>query len=145
VTRPVRIPTTLDLQRHAYQLAAAFGVQLLEARDLAPDEALAIPGRRLAVVAPIVDETTYAVALHELGHLIAPLGSLTKTPGNRHNLTRDEEDAAWTWARRHALLWTDAMDTVARWAEGTYATPSAEEADPPAPVAPQRINWDDWE
>jgi len=137
-----RIPTIADLQRHAQDLAAAFKLRLIECAQLKPDEALALKlYGGLAFVSPIVDETTYAVALHELGHLVAPTGALRAAGvvGDRANLKRDEEDAAWTWARHYALTWTPVMDALAHWAEGTYAAaPSA----PPAPPAlPQRIDW----
>lgn len=50
-------------------------------------------------IRPVKSDITYAVALHELGHV---LGSQT---GKRI----DHEVQAWQWARAHALVWTDAM------------------------------------
>lgn len=135
-----------NLRRHAYELAAAFDVTLIET-DIAPESAAAHAGFRAVVIHPIIDETTYAVALHEIGHLVAPLGALRAMHDVRDNdegnLKRIEEAAAWEWARHYALLWSDVMQHVATWAEGTYATATA--VTPPAPVAPnQRINWKDW-
>jgi hypothetical protein len=143
-----RLPSTLDLQKHAYELAAAFDARLVEDGRMRPEDACAISGVRIAIVSPIVDETTYAVALHELGHLIAPLGVLrTSVAGNPHNLMRDEEDAAWSWARHHALIWTPVMDRVAQWAEATYQQQPrrVDPVEPPVPDAPmQKIEWSDW-
>jgi len=133
------------LQAHAHELAAAFRVRLIEAAALRPEEALGIAHIRVALCSPIVDDTTYAVALHEIGHLAAPLGLVrTVATGDRGNLIRIEEDAAWTWARHYALAWTPAMDAVARWAEGTYAPPPA--PIPTAPTTPRTpaINWKEW-
>lgn len=124
--------TGAQLQAHAREVARTFKVRLCESA-IAPDEAYAIVAIRTVVCAPITDETTYAVALHELGHVVAPNGSL---PGQA--LTRVEEEAAWNWARHIALEWTEVMDHVARWAEGTYA---ADVPPPVAPAAPTRIDW----
>jgi hypothetical protein len=141
-----RIPDTPELQQHAQALATAFGLRLIETPQLRPDEAFALPHLKLALVSTIVDDTTYAVALHELGHLAAPTGAIRgAVEGDRASLQRVEEDAAWAWARHYALHWTDVMDRVARWAEGTYQTPRAPQPAPTAPVAPnQHIDWKNW-
>jgi hypothetical protein len=129
-------PAPAVLQQHARELARAFGVRLLETPDIKPDDAFARADLRVAVCVPIIDETTYAVALHEIGHLVSPTGALRAAgvPGAAANLKRDEEDAAWQWARHYALIWTPLMDSVARWAESTYAAPTRV---PP----PDRIDW----
>ena len=135
-----------DLKAHAHALAKGFDVRLIEAAALKPEEALGLSHVRVALCSPIVDETTYAVALHEIGHLAAPLGIVRGQVAAPHqNVLRIEEDAAWAWAKHYALEWTPAMDAVATWARGTYDTPVA----PPPPAAPPvprkpSINWDDW-
>lgn len=88
-----------------------------------PEWAFCAANARAVFVAPIADETMYAVALHEMGHVV----------GDAHNAKRgaslttaeivalcDEEDAAWAWAMRNAREWTPAMDAVREWARGTY-------------------------
>lgn len=83
--------------------------------------------------APVTDETTYAVALHELGHLLAPLGrvdliegSLTYRTTGRPGTLRDvrlsieAERAAWEWAHDFALEWTEVMTYVETFAMATY-------------------------
>jgi hypothetical protein len=70
--------------------------------------------RRIAI-APIRSVITYAVALHEIGHILGP-----HPP---HRLPR--EVAAWQWAEAHARPWTPAMAakrdaslaSYRRWAE----------------------------
>lgn len=142
------------LRAHAHDLAKAFNVRLIESDQLEPDEAVALKlWNGIVLCTPIVDETTYAVALHELGHLLSPLG-LARSAGvqcERGNLQRLEEDAAWTWARHYALEWTPVMDAVASWAEGTYAEQPAAPTGPaypepynPAPVAPDQLKKIDW-
>jgi hypothetical protein len=139
-------------QQHTRELARAFNVRLIESDQLRPEEAVGLSWIRVVLCAPVLERMTYAVALHEIGHLAAPCGVLrTQTPGNRTNLTRDEEDAAWAWARHHALEWTPEMEALAQWAEGTYhqPPPAAAPADPaPAPEPPkpvgQHIDWSDW-
>ena len=142
MTAPTRHPTALELRAHALQLAKAFDVRLIQSAQLKPDEALGITGLRVALCTAIVDETTYAVALHEIGHLAAPTGFVRGVcDGPRANLLRIEEDAAWTWARHYALVWTPPMQAVALWAEGTYRQ-ADRSAEPPAPVAPKAsIDW----
>jgi len=119
---------------HARALAQAFGVDLIEEDAMKPEGAfaaqLSLPGIHLKGVAihPIRDETTYAVALHEIGHCLAPLGSL---PFEKQRFAPDsveyanvsivEEEAAWEWAQHYALEWTQPMQGVQDWALGTYA------------------------
>ena len=55
----------------------------------------------IIVIAPVTDEVSYAIALHELGHCIDPDG------GHEDKLTR--ERAAWRWAEENAIVWTQAM------------------------------------
>jgi hypothetical protein len=124
------------LAQHVVELAQAFGVMLQVTHSLLPHEAgagypkedkhLPPPQRRkLVLIAPVRDETTYAVALHELGHCLHPLGSCGSTEGslemrltNRYSTLRDirlqllEEESAWEWARHYALEWTDVMTYV---------------------------------
>jgi hypothetical protein len=138
-SNPTRVVATLpQLQQHALDLAAAFDVRVVESSQIKPHEAFAAPHLRLVVVSPIVDDTTYAVVLHEVGHLCAPLGVLrTSSTSDALSLKQAEEDAAWTWARHYALDWTPAMDAVAAWAEGTYQPP-------PPPRRPEPNSQIDW-
>lgn len=140
----MRLPSTPDdLRVHAHALAKAFNVTLLEGSEFThtPEAAFAVPIYRTVVVAPIRDESTYAIALHEIGHLVAPCGELR---GNA-NLMRLAEDAAWEWARHYALDWTPFMEKVATWARSSYDTLRDRKPEPPAPVAPMtRIDWERW-
>jgi len=120
---------------HARELAAAFHVDLFET-DQPPETAQAAqlalkPGHepiaKAVFVHEIHDETTYIVALHELGHCLAPLGTM---PLAKQGLTPDavqfwdvtlaEEEAAWDWAQHYALEWTGPMQGVKDWAIKTY-------------------------
>lgn len=66
-------------------------------------------------IAPIKTAISYAVALHEIGHVL----------GRNPPARLDKEAAAWDWARKHALTWTPVMekkmqrclDSYARWAK----------------------------
>jgi hypothetical protein len=133
------VASVAELRQHAYQLAAAFGVRLIET-DIRPEDAFAAKGD--AVCGQIVDETTYAIALHELGHVAAPTGSLRAAgvEGERTSLQRVEEDAAWTWARYYALVWSPAMEHLAQWAEGTYKAQQPERKW----AAGRQIEWSQW-
>ena len=145
--------TLNQLQVHARELAAAFDVRLIEDARIRPEEAMGIPHLRAVLTHPVIEETTYAIVLHEIGHLAAPLGIVRHlVAGDLGNLHRVEEAAAWAWARHYALDWTPTMEALAQWAEGTYANlgkgkqPAPPAAEPPAPVAPIRpsIDWSKW-
>lgn len=137
--------TATELQAHARALAAAFDIRLIEAPALKPEEALALSRWRVALCHPVIDDTTYAVALHEMGHLASPTGVLrTVATGDQSRLMRDEEDAAWAWARHYALVWTPAMQAVAAWAEGTYAAPTTPTTPTTTEPRKPQINWKDW-
>ena len=130
--------------QHITELASAFRVVLEVRPGMSPDAAgagfvfadehLPLHRQRRAVrIAPVTCEVTYAIALHELGHCLSPLGMVTNTEASdtfrrTHNYAtkRDvrlqllEEQAAWEWARHYALEWTPLMDSVERMAFDTY-------------------------
>lgn len=60
-----------------------------------------LPGAMNAAihVPEIKSAVTYALALHELGHLL----------GRKPSTRLEKEVAAWKWARVQALVWTDPM------------------------------------
>ena len=120
-----------DKTQHARELAAAFKVALC-IMDIPPENAGANVkphGEYLGTVkcGRIIDDTTYAVALHEMGHVVAPCGGL---PEERRRVTGAaslrvkliEERAAWDWAMHYACDWTPAMEQVKQWALSTYET-----------------------
>ncbi len=132
-----RIYTAPELAAHVAALASAFGVRLLVNPAIPPEAARAGTGRlagaalKLVEVAPVTDETTYAVALHEVGHHIAPCGTVdlesaqgraTGEPATLAdwNLLVLAEESAWEYAAYHALCWTDPMAFVKQWSLGTY-------------------------
>jgi hypothetical protein len=64
---------------------------------------------------PIKSEATYAVALHEIGHLRQGFGE---------DVLLDER-RAWDWARDNALIWTPTMEREAERGMGSYETDEA--------------------
>jgi uncharacterized protein YjaZ len=62
-------------------------------------------------IAPVRSDITYAVALHELGHIVGPMQ-------DGHRLER--EAGAWIWARNNACEWTARMDAKMRRCLGSY-------------------------
>jgi hypothetical protein len=65
-------------------------------------------------IAPVRGPVSYAVALHELGHVIAPCASGRRYPRLQKELR------AWLWAREHAIEWTDRMDKEMQRSIGIY-------------------------
>lgn len=134
LSRPV--PSPAALAAHVRDLAAAFGVRLLVDPTLAPDAAGAgmnrLTGEDFVLIPAVTEETSYAVALHELGHRVAPTGNLhaERSPAMRltgqpactrdMRLQLDTETAAWDWAKHHALAWTPLMARVRAMTFRTY-------------------------
>jgi hypothetical protein len=56
-------------------------------------------------IRPVKSAITYAVALHEIGHILGPRQCGTRL---------DKEVGAWEWAQEHALEWTDTMTAKMR-------------------------------
>lgn len=91
------------------------------------------PVTQYVQVPPVTNDKVYAAALHELGHCVAPLGTLFHHFSQQYRSTRqcydmrdarlviEVERAAWDWARHYALDWTPTMEQVRVTAFGTYA------------------------
>jgi len=61
----------------------------------------AYPTERRITIGRVKGPASYAIALHEIGHLLGPRQT-------SHRL--EKEVGAWEWAKAHALVWTDRMD-----------------------------------
>ena len=86
------------MRRHVLDVCQDHDIQITWARG---SKAWALSGGEEIVIPPIRSAITYAVALHEIGHVMG-----------RHQLSRSRivrERWAWAWARRHAIVWTPAM------------------------------------
>jgi hypothetical protein len=136
--------TETDLLRHVISLATAFDVRLVMDTDKRvnpeTEDQTGAAGFGFSLEHPeqivqcmvhvpfVMDERSYAVALHELGHTLSPTGCLWqhmdqrgKIPTFRNlNLLLEQEDAAWEWARRYAIHWTLAMESYAKDARDSY-------------------------
>lgn len=66
--------------------------------------------RRIAI-RPVKTAITYAVALHEIGHILGPRQSGTRL---------DKEVGAWEWAKANAIEWSEPMDATMRRLLRTY-------------------------
>src|SRR5438270_742454 len=117
--------THTDLLRHVIYLAVEHKVAVIMDQRLTNRGHAAMDTEgtiRSHVRIPIVvNESSYAIALHELGHLLTSDGHLRmheKEAFTSHLTLRElfmmlqEEHAAWSWAKRHALVWTDEMKHV---------------------------------
>jgi hypothetical protein len=67
-------------------------------------------------ISPVKSAVTYAVALHEIGHLLGPRQS---------GLRLEQEVGAWEWAQANAVEWTPAMCTTLRRALSSYIARAA--------------------
>ncbi len=142
-----------NLKRHAEQVAQGFQIVLVEDRLLKREqgrsmvlastpylqmleEFFEVPmPHKVVHVFPIDDETSYAVAMHEIGHQVAPNGfCLLKRPkeGCHPRVVFEYlaaklvcEEAAWEWAQYYieqVFMWTAAMEMVKQYGLNTYRT-----------------------
>lgn len=119
--------TAAQMAAHVAELADAAGVEVRSHSS----GGRAYRRKRSIMIRPVRSAVTYAVALHELGHVLGQNG------GTR----LDREVQAWTWARSNAATWDDRMEnkrgaslrSYVRWAERrqaadrsgrTYITPN---------------------
>jgi hypothetical protein len=89
-------PSVTDLDAHVQQLCEAHGVERRSGgRGLAYRRGPAGRRRPGIRIPPIKSQVTYAVALHELGHLLGPGRSGTRL---------EKEAAAWRWALANSIV-----------------------------------------
>lgn len=72
--------------------------------------------KRLIKIRPVKSDITYAVALHEIGHILGPRQSGTRL---------DKEVGAWEWAIEHANHWTLPMAGTMKRCLQSYLTKAA--------------------
>lgn len=116
--------TAKQMREHAYSIALANRVVLIEEAELAakPEGACVVKtgsGNFMALVPPIIGDTHYVVALHELGHVGANAWYGPHADASYKLLC---ERRAWEWARANAKDWTVAMEQVYVYAISTYET-----------------------
>jgi len=79
----------------------------------------------------IRSHVAYAVALHEIGHIYGK--------HQRHPSTMVRERWAWKFARRHAMLWTEEMETQKvtslKWYESQIRTGHVPALHPPTEIS----------
>jgi hypothetical protein len=124
----MKIITTLKPKRlltpnflHLFALASEADISLKVCDRCDPRASWACPLLRLVHIAPPDTDEAYAIALHELGHLCHPDGNQTGILRSKDPAVKlAEEQAAWTWAKEHALRWTPAMEDVLHWGIASY-------------------------
>jgi hypothetical protein len=112
------MPTTMALQRHAQQLCCEHDI--VWRANLPRVNTFALRVCEEIDTPPIRGAVSYAVVLHEIGHILG------RYQDSRHTIVR--ERWAWAWARRHALMWTPAMERCAVASLAWYA-PRADRLD----------------
>lgn len=108
-------PTQLQKQRHIWELCGEHNILVMPSPE--PDNSMSNPLLRVIAIHPIKDDASYAVALHEIGHIL----------GQQSYFTLEREAFAWLWAKANALEWTLAMEEDMHRSLGTYADGFAED------------------
>jgi len=106
ITKSVIDPN--QMRQHIEQLVSTHDIRISPVRR--PHSAFAIReadgGADEIAIAPVRSEITYAIALHEIGHIRG------RYQRGRRSVTR--EWWAWQWARENALVWTTRMERCAQ-------------------------------
>jgi hypothetical protein len=97
-------PTREALQQHVLRLCERHDIVVHWCRR--SDRAKAIYEFAEITIAPVRSLTSYATAMHEIGHILG------RYQRSRRVMVR--EGWAWEWARANALLWTPAMERQAQ-------------------------------
>lgn len=106
------------MKDHADRLAVTHNVRIVYTAMDMRYSCANCEGREVYV--PTIDSSsTYAVVMHELGHVIAP------GAGRYHaNMTAEAklgtEQLAWQWARQNAICWNQDMTDTMRFGLGGY-------------------------
>lgn len=123
------LPTLARMRQHIVNLAADYRI------TICPDahtikQSGADPKQRRVHIPAINGPISYAIALHELGHLAHPQGTPSvrsvfyQKTGRMLPIDLDVqlvgELSAWEWAFTRALCWTDTMTRVYRHGLWTY-------------------------
>lgn len=77
------------------------------------DQAFAIVALAQVTISPVVDEATFAVAMHELGHCAT----------GHFDRKIEAERAAWAWAESNSPFWSATMESVKRAVMGDRDVP----------------------
>jgi hypothetical protein len=96
--------TPVEMNEHVRSLCVQNEIFVSECRR--PNQALALPECNEVMIPPVRSAISYAVALHEIGHL---LGRYQQSKS-----TMVRERWAWQWARKNARLWTSGMEQRAK-------------------------------
>jgi hypothetical protein len=134
ITNPLAPESIARMKQHVVNLAAEHNIKVCFdcCKTIARSMGIASDTHPKVCTKDITGPISYAVALHELGHLIAPDGCLRKKYASAFNMATQlrtpwdydviicDEMAAWAWARKRALVWTPTMWRAMRWALHTY-------------------------
>jgi hypothetical protein len=94
-------PTIEQMRRHIEELVHCYNI-VCWTHARRPADAWAIHLAEEINIASIRSQFSYAVALHEIGHI--------KGRYQRSRSSPVREGWAWEWARMNALVWTAAME-----------------------------------
>ena len=125
--------TVPAMQAHAERLCEEHDI-VWRRHDSRSRRAYALPEFEEIHTPPIRGAVSYAVVMHEIGHVLG------RYQRSRSVLVR--EDWAWRWARRNALLWTPQMERCATRSLGWYVSLAAPEIHPITGGAGQTVNSD---
>lgn len=104
-----RTPFLAQLNAHVIDLVDKHGINVTRIHEV---RGAAHSGDRRIDVPACTNETTYAIVLHEIGHLVSPDGDSHQYPYEIKDgccIAPGGEAGAWRWAIDNALQWTVEM------------------------------------
>jgi hypothetical protein len=104
-------PTIDQMREHVMTMSRTMDIVVIWCER--PSRAVAMREFEEVHIPRIKSTTTYAIAMHEMGHLFG------RHQQSKRTLVR--ERWAWEWARKNALIWTVGMERCARNSLGWYA------------------------
>jgi len=101
---------TAEMQAHITKIANDNGIKIIASKG---NRGWACKQEKYIKIPSVKSPTTYALALHELGHCL----------GKRQSETRlKKEIGAWEWAVQNALFWKPSMTNKMRRCLDSYVT-----------------------
>lgn len=92
------------LKAHVHQLCRKNKIRIRYAKKLKRQGHANFDLREIEI-RPVLSHTTYAIAIHEIGHLLNR---------SQSRPILEQEALAWLWAKKHALCWSPTMERVMR-------------------------------
>lgn len=119
----MRLKCLPKLQQHAEIISDVHDIDIVWTTKRMEGMGYSDVDNRRIIVPPIKSSKTYALFLHECGHILGPY---------QYSPYVRAEACAWEWAKDNALIWTKAMNMFMKECLATYRPPNTHQIVRPA-------------